>query len=365
VGTIGKKDMWCCWRCESKKDNDPPLSLTDNPRRRNHASVAVAREAYTLRIVLSIVVAASVTFAVVSACGGSRGSAQQSTSASRGSWTPNLAQGDFADQIDIGGGRKLYLECRGAGSPTVILESGYHDSSQPWSLSDGFPPAVLPGVAAFTKICAYDRPGTLLYTDPPRITDSSSPVQMPRTAQDVISDLHALLGAAKVPGPYILVARSLGGLFMRLYAQSYPDQVRGLVLVDGFPTELPALFGSQWPAYREVLNYPLPQFANNPDFEQIDVDASISQLAKAPALRRMPLVVLTKTKPFARPPSLSGFAFAELERLWPEAARDLVKLEPDTPHIFATGSDHYIQIHQPDLVIQSVGLVIERATQGK
>ena len=186
---------------------------------------------------------------------------------------------------------------------------------------------------------------------------------MPRTAQDVSGDLHTLLGVAEVPGPYILVAHSLGGLFMRLYAQSYPDQVRGIVLVDAFPAELPALFGSQWPAYRQVLNEPLPQFAKNPDFERIDVDASISQIAKAPPLRRMPLVVLTKTKPFARPASLVGFSFAELERVWPEASQDLVKLEPETPHIFATGSDHYIQIHQPDLVIQSIRLVIERAKQ--
>jgi len=54
-----------------------------------------------------------------------------------------------------------------------------------------------------------------------------------------------------------------------------------------------------------------------------------------------------------------------VERFWPEAAQDLVKLEPDTPHIFATGSDHYIQMHQPDLVIQSIWLVIERAKRGK
>jgi pimeloyl-ACP methyl ester carboxylesterase len=196
------------------------------------------------------------------------------------------------------------------------------------------------------------------------ITDRSSPVQMPRTAQDVTDDLHALLDAAQVPGPYILVVHSLGGLFMRLYAQLYPDQVRGLVLVDAFPAELPALFGSKWPAYRQVLNYPLPQFAKNPDFEQIDIDASISQIAKTPALHQMPVVVLTKAKPFARPPSLVGFAFAELERVWPEAAQHLVTLEPDTPHIFATGSDHFIQIHQPDLVIESIRLVIERGKRG-
>jgi hypothetical protein len=76
------------------------------------------------------------------------------------------------------------------------------------------------------------------------------------------------------------------------------------------------------------------------------------------------LVVLSKTEPFAQPPSSVGFSFAELERLWPEGAQELVKLEPDTPHIFATGSDHYIQIHQPDLVIQSIRFVIERTKQG-
>jgi pimeloyl-ACP methyl ester carboxylesterase len=108
------------------------------------------------------------------------------------------------------------------GSSAVILESGYHDSSQPWSLTDGRSLAVLAGVAGFTQVCAYDRPGTLLYTDPPRITDRGGPVRMPRTAQGITSDLHALLAAAQVPGPYILVAHSLGGLFMRLYAQTYP-----------------------------------------------------------------------------------------------------------------------------------------------
>jgi pimeloyl-ACP methyl ester carboxylesterase len=270
---------------------------------------------------------------------------------------------EFAGKVDIGGGRKLYLECRGTGAPTVILEAGYHDSSQPWSLSDGHPPPVLPGVAGFTKVCAYDRPGTLLYTDPPRITGRSDPVQMPRTARDVVGDLHALLAAAGVPGPYILVGHSLGGLFMRLYAQTYPDQVAGLVLVDAFPVELRALFGPQWPAYRRVMDNPLPEFANNKAFEQIDIDTSIAQIAQAPPLRRMPLMVLTKTEPFARPPNSEGLSFADLERFWTEAAGDLVKLEPDTPHIFATGSDHYIQIHQPDLVIASIKLVIERAKQ--
>src|ERR1700730_3331912 len=68
--------------------------------------------------------------------GAQESSAQQTTSPSPDLSTANPTKEDFAKQIDIGGGRTLYLECHGTGSPTVILEAGYHDSSQPWSLSD-------------------------------------------------------------------------------------------------------------------------------------------------------------------------------------------------------------------------------------
>jgi pimeloyl-ACP methyl ester carboxylesterase len=309
--------------------------------------------------------AAAAALAVVSTIAATGSSAQQNASTPPDSLTLDAPAGNFAGKVDVPGGRELYLECRGAGSPTVILESGYHDSSQPWSLADGFRPAVLPGIAGFAKVCAYDRPGTLLYTDPPRLTDRSSRVPMPRTAKDVTSDLHALLAAASVPGPYILVGHSLGGLFVRLYAQTHADEVSGLVLVDAFPVGLPAQLGSQWPAYRQLADKPLLAFAGNADFEQIDIDASILQIRQAPPLRRMPLVVLTKTERFAIPPNQAGFAAADLERAWSQGAEDLVKLQPDTPHIFATGSDHYIQIRQPDLVIQSTRLIIDRAKQGK
>jgi hypothetical protein len=82
----------------------------------------------------------------VSAWSPRESSAQQTTSPSPDLSTANQTKEDFAKQIDIGGGRKMYLECHGTDSPTVILESGYHDSSQPWSLSDGYPPAVLAGL---------------------------------------------------------------------------------------------------------------------------------------------------------------------------------------------------------------------------
>jgi pimeloyl-ACP methyl ester carboxylesterase len=273
--------------------------------------------------------------------------------------------GDFAGPVEIGNGRHLYLECHGKGTPTVILESGYHNSSDPWNDSDAAAPAVgpavLPALSADHRVCAYDRPGTLRFPDPPSITDRSSPVAMPRTAQDVAQDLHALLGAAHLPGPYVLVGHSLGGLFARLYAQTYPDQVRGLVFVDAFPVEIPSLMGSDWPTYRQMLAEPLPQFTTSPWFEVIDIDKSVEQVAAAPAFPPVPTAVLTRTEPFAVPGTVSAEQSAHLEQVWRDATSDLIALRPQTPHLIATGSDHFVQLHQPDLVVAAVRLVMQRS----
>ena len=98
------------------------------------------------------------------------------------------ASDNFAGLIDIGAGRKMYLECSGSGSPTVILESGYRNDADIWSaeLEPGMSP-VFSQVARFTRVCAYDRPGTFL--DPDHL-GRSTPVPMPRTARDLVSDLH-------------------------------------------------------------------------------------------------------------------------------------------------------------------------------
>lgn len=273
--------------------------------------------------------------------------------------------GDFAGPVEIGNGRHLYLTCRGKGGPTIILESGYHNSSDPWSNSDATAPAIGPAVltalAADHRVCAYDRPGTLRYPDPPSITDRSSPVPMPRTARDVVQDLHALLAAAHLPGPYVLVGHSLGGLFIRLYAQTYPAQVRALAFVDAFPIEIPSLLGPDWPTYRQALDQPLPQFANTPTFEEIDIDKSVEQVGAAPAFPPVPTVVLTRTEPFAIPGTVAPEEGAKLEQAWRDASADLIALRPQTTHLIATGSDHFIQLHQPDVVAAGVRLAVQRS----
>ena len=199
----------------------------------------------------------------------SAGEASQATAA-QGATTSAaspLAAGDFSGLVDIGG-RKLYLECRGQGSPTVILEAGAGGRADVWS-RDTLHPAgartmVLPGVAAFTRVCAYDRPGTIGEVNPdldphgPLFFPSrSDPVHQPRTTRDKVADLYALLQAADIRGPYVLVAHSAGGLVARLYASMYPDEVVGMVLLDSTHEDVwlrfqEALTPAQWTEFEAL-----------------------------------------------------------------------------------------------------------------
>src|SRR3954463_12378813 len=103
-----------------------------------------------------------------------------------GTSSPTTPSGDIAGLVDIGGGRRLWLECRGQGSPTVVLEAGFRTRGDLWSDDLIQPEAprtmVFPGVAAFTRVCAYDRPGTTTVIDGALLPSRSDPVAMPRTA---------------------------------------------------------------------------------------------------------------------------------------------------------------------------------------
>ena len=272
-----------------------------------------------------------------------------------------MMNGDVMGLVDIGGGRKMYLMCRGAGGPTVILEAGAGNNADTWDAlalgPDSEQTAVLPGVAAFTRVCAYDRPGTML--DPDR-RSRSDPAPMPRGATEMVADLHALLRAANVPGPYVLAGHSFGGLVARLYAATYPDEVAGLVLVDAahedYYEQLRALLTpEQWTAFTA----PPPELVDDPVLERLDIDASTSAMREAAAatpLRPLPLVVLTHGRPFDWP---SGVPAAEVEALWLPLQEDLAALVPDGRLVVAERSEHFIQGDQPELVIAAIRQVVD------
>ena len=148
---------------------------------------------------------------------------------------------DFSGLVNIGGDREMYMECQGTGYPTVVFVAGAQDRAETWSTTkDPSEQAVLPAIAETNRVCAYDRPGTILATgegaadfEPSR----SDPVDQPTTLQDHAADLHALLKASGERGPYVVVGHSMGGAVSRLYASEYPEDVSGLVLVDPTPYE--------------------------------------------------------------------------------------------------------------------------------
>jgi len=284
------------------------------------------------------------------------------TISSAAAWAePSPAAGDFAGAVEVDG-RKLYLQCEGTGSPTVILISGYRNDAAIWTTppGPGIPP-VFEAVAGFTRVCAYDRPGTIL--DATHVS-RSDPVSMPRTADEVVTELHALLFAVKLEAPYVLVAHSLGGLFARLYASTYPGEVAGLVLVDAWPEAMPKLLGpEQWKAYEALAAPPPPGLEAYRDLESVDFGAAserMAQAAAAAALNDIPLFVLSRNKPVALPPNVpASFSQEAFETAWRQGQDQLASLLPNSRHAIAQESDHYIQIEQPDLVIDAVREVVD------
>jgi len=280
---------------------------------------------------------------------------------------PKTPGADLAQSIDIGGGRKLYLECKGTGAPVVILEAGLRNRADIWSVKPDAGEAVYPQVATFTRVCAYDRPGTTLGID--RFSRSDS-VPMPRTAADAVADLHALLGAAAIPPPYVLAGHSTGGLIARLYASTYPREVVGLVLVDAIPEGVQAaMTPEQWTVYdRLLLTDPPKELAGYEELETIDFDVSFDQMraaSKATPLPPIPFIVISKGKPFALPPGLPDWLPATLEQAWSAGQNELAQLLPNTPLRIAAMSSHYVQIEEPQLVIDAIRQVVEAARAEK
>jgi pimeloyl-ACP methyl ester carboxylesterase len=166
--------------------------------------------------------AGSVLMVLLAGCAGGDGDGAADTAASQPTTTaPRAAPGAIDEAFDVGAYR-LHLTCEGTGTPTLVYLHGLG--------GDGgdVDEAIRPRLADRARVCSYDR-----------VNVGGSDTHTGRhTGRDSVRDLHALLAAADVPGPYVLLGFSFGGLLAAMYAGTYPDEVAGILMLDaGLPTD--------------------------------------------------------------------------------------------------------------------------------
>jgi pimeloyl-ACP methyl ester carboxylesterase len=221
-------------------------------------------------------------------------------------------------------GHRLYLVCAGNGYPVVMLEAGLGDWSRGWK-------AVLARSKTIgTTVCAYDRFGL----------GRSGTYAGSRNIAKVVSDLHELLGKAKLRGPYVLGGASIGGLVARYYARLYPKQVAGMVLFDSIPDD--------WDQYVGI-----PVFEAGG--ESLNVTAASARLRTSDKLASRPLVVL-EAGDESYLEQVTGRS--DLRSYWDPRQRSLARISTNSLFAVAVGKPHWIQSAAPGLSAEAVRLVV-------
>lgn len=232
-------------------------------------------------------------------------------------------------------GHRMWIACDGSGGPTVIMDAGVNSGSQAWTL-------VQPGIAKISRVCVYDRAGL----------GRSDSLPRPRTSQEVVRDLHQLLTNAGIPGPYVLVAHSFGGLNVRLYAAEYAQDVTGMVLVD-------PVHEDRFAATSKVLTPEQEQAfergrEGNP--EGLDYyESSTLVRAIGKPLPNIPLIVIARGQVDPWP---SGWPVASLEKVWRDLETDLASRAPQGTLWIAKDSSHNIPGYQPQIVVDATQRIV-------
>ncbi len=285
--------------------------------------------------------------------------------------------------IDIGG-RHLHLDCRGSGSPTIVLESGLdHLGSQAWA-------AIHDSLAHITRVCAYSRAGLPWSDGAPTNFD----------VRVAMRDLHRALTVAGERTPWLMVGHSLGGPYALVYTQLFQREVAGVVLVDathpaqraviaaavGHAVEPPLrLFDAgvalawtgvlrlasggatvdSWSASVRTIGaafFPRSLRALRAELRALDTTLAVA--ASATNLGSRPLVVLTAGAPAnAGELAVQGLSVEQGARkhdAWLTLQRDMATWSSATSHQIVRNASHYIQFDAPDAVIQAVSTVVRQ-----
>ncbi|HXB61601.1 MAG TPA: alpha/beta hydrolase [Acidobacteriaceae bacterium] len=294
--------------------------------------------------------------------------------------------------VDVGGYR-LRILCEGTASPTVVIDGGIGTATMGWTI-------VQKEVSQFARVCVYDRAGYF----------ASDTIPGPRTSEQMAQELHALLANAGEHGPFVLVGHSFGAFTARVYHQLYPDEVAGIVMVDGSQEDGTATLKSLLPAHRVHMleaeqrlllgsepmaaRLGLLRFITEPSgtpsdwklfppgmkeqaaawmwrtpFDDVEAeefarfDESAEQARRSGTLGDLPLIVITARQPWLGPPVTQEDIPAVLafQQVWiDDLQMRLVHLSTRGRQVIAEKSNHGIQFLEPEVVVGAVRDVVRQ-----
>lgn len=261
--------------------------------------------------------------------------------------------------IDVGG-FKLHIHSTGQGGPTVVLDAGLSGTSLGWAL-------VQLEASKFTRVCSYDRAGYAWSGESPS----------KRTSHHLAKELHTLLHKANIPGPYVLVGHSFGGCNALMFADLYPEETVGVILVDSVHEDMLQESSATHPTFQWLLSVmgfkrlqgpsssivqmftPLPEKIRSMYVAQLNktsyiktvsremkaLNESLCQLGERKVhLQDKPLIVITAGK----------FADAHEEKAWNSLQIKLLSKSNRSKQMIADKSDHMINHYQPEIIIEAI-----------
>jgi pimeloyl-ACP methyl ester carboxylesterase len=277
---------------------------------------------------------------------------------------------------DVGGSRRVMLHHAGTGAPAVVIEAGAGGFGLDYL-------SIFELCAQRTTCVLYDRAGS-------GWSDSVSGL---RSAREIVIDLHTALGLAGIEAPYLLVGHSLGGLLVRAFAQNFPDEVVGLVLIDpateSFPApqegnetvvlamleELrrnpnimrewyPSLF-TEWEKLPQEVRDPLIARHMDPDhaivslYEMQNARRIQEDVANGPALPDVPIIVLTGMQIDSRPGG-SDEQMHAVNQIKLAAHAAFINSVPQGEHRVLQDAGHLLYTQRPDVVVAAVFDILDR-----
>ncbi len=238
------------------------------------------------------------------------------------------------------GGHSLNLLVGGEGTPNIVLEAGFGAGLASWS-------TVQSSIAKFARTVSYDRAGI----------GQSEAGPKPRAAKQIAEELHLALQNAGIGPPYILVGHSFGGIYVRVFADMYPKEVAGMVLIDPSQEAFDEWTRTHKEAQRADRDEEMAKASQGVRDEAAQVSASYAQARAAKVPAGIPVILLTAMKDETMPESV--------RKVWEEKHAEWIAKVPGGKHVRAEKTGHFIQAEQPQLVIDAIKQVVDQVRAAK